>query len=103
MIELADNFLAGSLLTLLLPVLLLIAIAVWYTVAVRRVYEDTPTASTSLPGRDTVAAARDDSGAASAPGARPGGVGSIASGSPGSTAPTAPATDPPPGPPADQS
>jgi hypothetical protein len=36
-IPFADNFLAGSLLTLLLPIGLLIAIAVWYMVAVRRV------------------------------------------------------------------
>lgn len=33
----ADNFLAGSLLSLLLPTLLLIAIVIWYLLAVRRV------------------------------------------------------------------
>ena len=36
MLSLADNFLAGSLLSLLLPACLLIAIAVWYAIAVRR-------------------------------------------------------------------
>ena len=37
MIAYADNYLAGSLLTLLLPILLLIAIATWYVVSVRHV------------------------------------------------------------------
>ncbi len=53
----ADNFLAGSLLSLLLPAGLLIAIAIWYLVAVRRVPEDTPTSSSALPSADVVAAA----------------------------------------------
>jgi hypothetical protein len=35
-IPFADNFLAGSILTLLLPVGLLIVIAIWYTLAVLR-------------------------------------------------------------------
>jgi hypothetical protein len=34
---LATNFLAGSIISLLLPVLLLIAIVVWYAVAIKRV------------------------------------------------------------------
>ncbi len=33
----ADNFLAGSIISLLFPVGLLIAIAVWYVLSVRRV------------------------------------------------------------------
>jgi hypothetical protein len=41
-IPFADHFLAGSILSLLLPLGLLIAIAIWYTVGVRR-----------MPGRDT--------------------------------------------------
>jgi hypothetical protein len=53
----ADNFLAGSLLTLLMPVGLLIAIAIWYVLAVKRVPEDTPTSSTSLPSPEVPAAA----------------------------------------------
>jgi hypothetical protein len=40
-IPFADNFLAGSLLSLLLPVGLLIAIAIWYVLAVKRVPEGT--------------------------------------------------------------
>jgi hypothetical protein len=36
-IPFADSFLAGSLLSLLMPVLLLIAIVVWYLIAIRRV------------------------------------------------------------------
>jgi hypothetical protein len=32
----ADNFLAGSIISLLFPVLLLVAIAVWYVFGVRR-------------------------------------------------------------------
>jgi hypothetical protein len=56
-IPFADNFLAGSLLTLLLPTGLLIAIAIWYALAVRRVPEDTPTSSPSLPSPEVLAAA----------------------------------------------
>ena len=44
-IPFADNFLAGSLLSLLLPIGLLIALAIWYVLAVRRVPEDTPASS----------------------------------------------------------
>jgi hypothetical protein len=56
-LPLADNFLAGSLLTLLLPVGLLIAIAVWYLMAVRHVPQDTPTSSAALPSSEVVEAA----------------------------------------------
>lgn len=38
-IPFADNFLAGSIITLLMPVGLLIVIAVWYTIGVRRLPE----------------------------------------------------------------
>jgi hypothetical protein len=37
MLPFADNYLAGSLLTLLLPVGVLIVIAVWYVISVRRI------------------------------------------------------------------
>lgn len=53
----ADGFLAGSLLTLLVPIALLIVIAVWYVRAVRHVPEDTPTSSAVLPPADVLAAA----------------------------------------------
>jgi hypothetical protein len=53
----ADNFLAGSLLTLALPIGLLIAIALWYVRTVRHIPEDTPTASAALPSSDVLAAA----------------------------------------------
>jgi hypothetical protein len=56
-IPFADNFLAGSLLSLLMPVCLLIALAVWYVVTVRRVPGDTPTPSATLPAPDVVPAA----------------------------------------------
>ena len=56
-IPFADNFLAGSLLTILLPIGLLIAIAIWYVVLFRRVPEDTPVTSPSLPSAKTVTAA----------------------------------------------
>ncbi len=57
MIPFADNFLAGSVLSLVLPAGLLIAIAVWYLVAVRRLPSDTPESSSALPPADVVAAA----------------------------------------------
>jgi hypothetical protein len=60
MIAFADNFLAGSLLTLLMPTLLLIAIAIWFVVAVGRVPDDTPESSAKLPHPDVVAAAGSD-------------------------------------------
>jgi hypothetical protein len=53
----ADNFLAGSLLTLLMPVLLLSTIAVWYLFQIKRVPKDTPTTSSALPSREVLAAA----------------------------------------------
>ena len=56
-IPFADNFLAGSLITFLLPVGLLIAIAIWYVLAVRHVPEETPTSSAALPPSEVVAAA----------------------------------------------
>ena len=55
-IPFADNYLAGSLLTLLMPTLLLIAIAVWLVIALKKV-PDTPESSPSLPPSDVVAAA----------------------------------------------
>jgi hypothetical protein len=54
---LADSFLAGSLLTILVPLGLLIAIAIWYLVAVKRVPKDTPESSPALPGPEVVNAA----------------------------------------------
>jgi hypothetical protein len=55
-IPFADNFLAGSLLTLLMPTCLLIAIAIWYTLSVRRVPKDTSTSSAAVPTPEVVAA-----------------------------------------------
>jgi hypothetical protein len=55
-IPFADNFLAGSLLSLLMPVCLLIALAVWYVLTVRRVPGDT-TSSATPPAPDVVSAA----------------------------------------------
>jgi hypothetical protein len=54
----ADDFLAGSLLSLLLPVCVLIAIAVWYVLFARRAPETHP-ASPTLPPAEMVAAAAD--------------------------------------------
>ena len=54
----ADDFLAGSLLSLLLPVCLLIAIAVWYVLFARRAPDAHPSAP-ALPPSDVVAAAGD--------------------------------------------
>jgi hypothetical protein len=56
----ADNFFAGSLLSLLLPVCLLIALAVWYVHFVRHSPADTSPASSALPAAEVVAAAADD-------------------------------------------
>ena len=50
------DFLAGSLLSLLLPVCLLIAIAVWYVRFAKRAPETDPS-SPALPPSDVVAAA----------------------------------------------
>ena len=63
----ADNFLAGSLLTLLLPTLLLSAIAVWYVLEVKRVPKDTPTSSAALPPPEGVAAAEEADGGGAPP------------------------------------
>ena len=52
----ADNFLASSLLTILLPLGLLLGLLVWYVTVVRHVPEDTPTSSVSLPSAEIVAA-----------------------------------------------
>jgi hypothetical protein len=57
-IPFADNFLAGSLLSLLLPVGLLIAIAVWYVLSVKRIPHASETSAT-LPAPDVVTAAQD--------------------------------------------
>ena len=55
MIPFADNFMAGAVLSLVLPVGLLIAIAVWYMIAVRRVPGDTPESSSALPPAEIAA------------------------------------------------
>jgi hypothetical protein len=52
----ADDFLAGSLISLLIPVCLLIAIAVWYVLFAKRTRDAHPSSPT-LPPRDMVAAA----------------------------------------------
>ena len=56
-IPFADNFLAGSLITLLIPCGLLIAIAIWYVLMIKRVPQDTPTSSAALPSPEVLAAA----------------------------------------------
>jgi hypothetical protein len=53
------DFLAGSLLSLLLPVCLLIALAVWYVHFVRHSPADTSPASATLPPSEMVASAAD--------------------------------------------
>lgn len=45
----ADNYLAGSLLTLLLPIGLLIAITIWYVIAVKKVPESRRTVAGATP------------------------------------------------------
>ena len=52
----ADNFLAGSLLSLLLPTGLLVALVVWYVRTVRHIPKDTPESSAALPSSDVLAA-----------------------------------------------
>ena len=59
MVAFADNFQAGAVLTLVMPIALLIAIAVWYMIAVRRIPQDTPESSSALPTAEIVAAAGD--------------------------------------------
>lgn len=46
-IPFADNFLAGSLLTILMPLGLLIALGVWYHLAIRRFRGETPASPSS--------------------------------------------------------
>jgi hypothetical protein len=53
----ADSFLTGALLTIVLPLALLVAIAIWYVMAIKRVPEDTPASSPSLPPQEVVEAA----------------------------------------------
>jgi hypothetical protein len=67
----ADNFLAGSLLSLLLPACLLIAIAVWYVAFARRAPDAHPSSPT-LPPADVVAAAAETSELAQPAGPPPG-------------------------------
>jgi hypothetical protein len=57
LIPFATHFLAGSLLTLALPLGTLIVITVWYVRAVRHVPEDTPVSSAALPSSEMLAAA----------------------------------------------
>jgi hypothetical protein len=52
----ADNFLAGSLLSLLLPTVLLVVIAVWYVRSVRHIPKDIPESATALPSPEVLAA-----------------------------------------------
>jgi hypothetical protein len=54
----ADDFLAGSLLSLLLPVCLLIVIAIWYVHFARRA-PDTHPSSPALPPAEVVASTSD--------------------------------------------
>ncbi len=56
-IPFADNFLAGSLLTILMPLSLVAVLTIWYTVAARRVPEDTPASAPTLPPSEVVEAA----------------------------------------------
>jgi hypothetical protein len=67
----ADDFLAGSLLSLLLPVCLLIAIAVWYVLFARR-EPDTHPSSPTLPPSEVVAAVGDHADRAQPAGPSPG-------------------------------
>lgn len=52
----AVNFLAGSLLTILVPALLLIAVIAWFTLELRRVPADTPESALARPSREVLAA-----------------------------------------------
>jgi hypothetical protein len=51
----ADNYLAGSLLTLLLPIALLIVIAIWYVIAAKKVPEASRTVAGATPPAATAA------------------------------------------------
>ena len=68
----ADNFLAGSLLSLLMPTCLLIAITVWYVRFARRAPADTHPASSGLPSSEVVAAGNDAADRAEPAGPPPG-------------------------------
>jgi hypothetical protein len=59
MLTLADNFQIGAALTLLVPLGLLLALAVWFMFVFRRVPKHTPESSTALPPPEMVAAAGD--------------------------------------------
>jgi hypothetical protein len=63
-IPFADNFLAGSLLTIFLPLGLLIVLTIWYVRVVRHVPQDTPASSASLPSAEMLAAAEQPAPAA---------------------------------------
>lgn len=54
---LAVSFLVSSLLTILLPLGLIVAITVWYVLGIKRVPRDTPADSPSLPPPEVVEAA----------------------------------------------
>ncbi len=54
---LAANYLAASLLTILMPIGLLLAIGIWHMLQFRRAPQDTPASSPSLPPPEMVAAA----------------------------------------------
>ncbi|MGI8505248.1 MAG: hypothetical protein ACR2MK_00315 [Solirubrobacteraceae bacterium] len=56
-IPFADNFLAGSLLSLLLPGFLVVVLGFWLHTVYARVPEETPTSSAALPSPEVVAAA----------------------------------------------
>jgi hypothetical protein len=47
-IPFADNFLAGSIISLLFPILLLIAIAIWYVFGVRRFEGSRPSSESRI-------------------------------------------------------
>jgi hypothetical protein len=67
LIPFATNFLAGSLLTLALPIGTLIVITVWYVRALKHVPEDTPVSSAALPSSEMLAAAADPAPETDAP------------------------------------
>jgi hypothetical protein len=52
----AADFLAGSLLSLLLPAALVVAVAVWHTLAIRHASEETPRSAPALPSDEVLAA-----------------------------------------------
>ena len=56
-IPFADNFLAGSLLTLLMPTILLVSIAVWGVRLLIKSPNDTPASSPAMPSSEVVGSA----------------------------------------------